>query len=232
MRWAMMTRTPQFTAWPPCRLIFALLTILPLLAAADTAEAQPAKDETLKKVLIVSSEDLTLPGPAKVSQALRATFRNNSSNRFQFYQEAMDAYRFPEEKYAEELVRFLRRKYEGEKIDLIITYGPPALRIMANNGNKLLPGTPIIFYYLDGNAETARYLNPDVTGIRSRSDYRKTLETALALQPETENVFVVAGSAGLDKFFLSEAREEFARYKGKQEITYLTGLTMEEFQQK
>ncbi|HKQ04520.1 MAG TPA: sigma 54-interacting transcriptional regulator [Blastocatellia bacterium] len=227
-------RTPQFMPWPPCRLIFvfALLVTLLSLTAAGAAEAQPAQDETPKKVLIVSSEDLTLPGPARVSQALRSTFRNNSSDRFQFYQEAMDAYRFPEEKYAEELVRFLKRKYEGEKIDLIIAYGPPALRIVANNRDKLLPGTPIIFYYLAGDEETARHLDPDVTGVRSRSDYRKTLETALALQPETENIFVVAGSAGLDKFILSEARQEFARYEGKQEITYLTDLTMEEFRQK
>src|SRR5205085_9278912 len=164
--------------------------------------------------------------------AIRAAFRNYSPARVQFYYESLDIYRIPDDKFAQELVGFLRRKYEGEKIDLILAFGAPVLKLLVKHRASLLPDTPIVFYYLDETEETAHSLGTTVTGVWSKPEYSKTLETALALQPETARVIVVAGTSAHDKFLLAAAEKELHPYEGRVEITYLTDLTMEELRQK
>ena len=209
-----------------------LLAILPMVLALDASAAEPASGETPKKVLILSSYDLSLPGPAIVIQGIRVAFRKNSPARFQIYYESLDIYRIPEEKYGEELVGFLKRKYEAEKIDLIISIGAPALRVLVKNRANLLSNTPILFYYFDETEETARRLNTKVTGVWSKPDYGKTMETALALHPETERVFVVAGNSEQDRFLLTEAEKEYRKYEDQVQVTYMTDLTMQDCQEK
>src|SRR5689334_6471626 len=121
----MITRTKKLTTGPLCRLtfVFVLLVTMPILSAADAAAAELAKNEAPKKILLFSSLDPTLPGTQMVTQTICATLKNNSPARVQFYQEALDNSRIPESKYTKELVSFLERKYEGEKIDLIVALG-------------------------------------------------------------------------------------------------------------
>src|SRR5687767_5248575 len=100
--------------------------------------------EASKKVLIFSSEDQHVPAISLINQSLRTTLRNGSPSHVQLFYEALDSFRIPNEKYEQEMVGLIRRKYDGEKIDLVFALGPPALRFLLDHQSELFSGTPIV----------------------------------------------------------------------------------------
>ncbi|MFL6229983.1 MAG: ABC transporter substrate binding protein [Pyrinomonadaceae bacterium] len=218
--------TPQSGALRGVRpsLVLILLLATPLLLSAATARAEtPAK-----KVLVLSSYDLSLPGVVLFNQGMRSAMQEGGQAHVEFFYEIQEGMRIPTDKYDHELVGYLGRKYEGEHFDLIITLGAPALNFLTRHESELFNGTPKIYYFYDETEETVRRLWPNVTGVWAKADISKTLDMALALQPETRRVMVVSGKASQDTFMREQAQRELRKYEGKLEVTYLHDLTIDE----
>ena len=122
----------------------ALLLLLLVALALVSPSIAPAA-ELQKRVLIISSVDANLPAIAAMNQAIRSTLKNALPARVQIYNEVQDDFQIPNDKYAAEMVSLLRRKYEGEKIDLIIALSIPALKFLLKYQDELFSGTPIVF---------------------------------------------------------------------------------------
>jgi hypothetical protein len=208
-------------------LLLVLVAALPLLfpPVASATEAS-------RKVLILSSEDPFLPAVTISNQAIRTTLTNGSPDRVHFYSEAQDSFRIPNEKYEEELVTLLQRKYDGEHIDLIYVISTPALKFLSKHRGELFSDTPVIFVVVDPSQVADLELGPQITGVSGIVDLSPTLDIALALQPETQRVVVVAGSSSMDNALVEQAHREFGPYEGRVEFTYLTGLPIEELREK
>jgi PAS domain S-box-containing protein len=207
-------------------LLLVLLSALPLLLPPVCAAEAP------KKVLIFSSEDQFIPAITLVNQAIRTTMKNGSASQVQFFYEAQDSFRIATEKYEGELVGLLRRKYDGENIDLIYVFGPPALRFLLKHQGELFSGTPMVFVVTDQRRVMDLSLGKNVTGVSGKIELKPTLDVALTLQPQTQRVVVVAGKASLDSAMVEQAHEEFRAYEGKVEFIYLTGLPIGELRNK
>ena len=201
----------------------AVLFLSPLLASAA---------ESPKRVLIFASEEQQGPGVLVVNQSIRSTLRNGRPAHFLFFYEALDSFRISTEKYEGELVRLLQRKYDGERFDLIYTVGTPALRFLLNHRSELFTDTPVIYVVVDQRQAANLDLGPNVTGVGGKMELAPTLDIALALQPQTQRVVVVAGNASADTTYLALARQEFRPYEGKVEFTYLINLSIEELQKR
>ena len=67
-----------------------------------------------------------------------------------------------------------------------------------------------------------------MTGIIPANTHRETLDLALKLQPDTQQVFVVSGTAEHDKRFESVARQQFHGYENRVAFNYFTDLPLEE----
>ena len=73
---------------------------------------------------------------------------------------------------------------------------------------------------------------PDVIGVPIEFDLQETLGLALRLHPDTRRVAVIAGSAPMDATWANEARNAFRPYQDRLEVTYLTGLAMDDLLQR
>lgn len=184
--------------------------------------------ETPKKVLIFSGTDPNLPTVVQVSEIIRATLGKGSSGRVQFYSEALDTHRIPEEKYEQELIKFLQRKYEGQKFDLIFTLGSAGLKFLLKHKGELFPDSPKVFFHTNERENEGLELGPNVTGVHGRIELSSALDLALSLHPGTRRVVVVAGNSRMDKFWETRARTEFRTFEGRVEFTYLTNTTIED----
>lgn len=112
--------------------LLGLMVALPVLSPPVASAA-----ETPKKVLIFSGTDPNLPTVILMNQILRSTLEKGWPGRVQFYSESLDNHRIPEDKYEQEMVKLLQRKYEGEKIDLIFTLGSPALKFLLKHQDEI-----------------------------------------------------------------------------------------------
>jgi PAS domain S-box-containing protein len=207
---------------------FVMLLLILALLYASPVSAQ----EVPKKVLIFSTEDQFTPAIMIVNRAIRTTMEKRSPSHIQFFYEAQDNFRIPNEEYEAELVELLRSKYEGEKIDLIYVLGPPALRFLAKHQGEIFSDTPIVYAVLGQGRVADLNLGPNVTGLSAKVDLKPTLDTALTLHPETERVVVVAGVSSADAAFEKQARAEFRDLEGKLQFTYLIGLPLADLKNK
>ncbi|MBV8859790.1 MAG: PAS domain S-box protein [Acidobacteria bacterium] len=203
-------------------------TILFLLVSSATASAE----EATKRVLVVTSYDMNLPGVVSFHQAMRASMREGSKARVEFFYEFQENTRLPIDKYEEYIVSYLQHKYEGEHFDLVIALGGPALNLLLKHEAVLFTDTPKLFYFFEEPEETLRGVWPHATGVWSRLDVSQTLDVALTLHPETRRVFVINSGAADSDPMREQAQVQLRKYEGKLEFVYLDDLTMDELRGK
>jgi PAS domain S-box-containing protein len=204
-------------------LLLGLVVALPVLAPPLAGAV-----ETPKKVLIFSGTDPNLPGVVLVTQILRSTLEKDTLGRVQFYSEALDNHRIPDEQYEQEMVKLLQRKYEGEKIDLIFTLAGPALKFLLRHKDELFSQTPKVFVNTQDHEVDGLELGNNVTGVQGKMELKPALDLALSLHPGTRQVVVVTGNSRQDKLWDLMAHKEFRSYEGTVVFTYPANVTIEE----
>jgi two-component sensor histidine kinase len=135
--------------------------------------------------------------------------------------------RFPDEDY-HTFGEFVRRRYPGLKPDLVIALEDAAIEFVTRYQASLFPSTPIIFYTRNAAAQRL----PNSTGVIEPIDFAKTIELVGALQPETNQVFVVSGASVRDKWYEAMARAQFQALASRFTFTYLSGLPIPELEQR
>jgi hypothetical protein len=100
---------------------------------------------------------------------MREVVRQNSSDRVEFYYEFQDNLRIPNEKYDAEMAEFLKSKYAGEKIDLLVGFGSPAVDFLLKHERSYLP-------VYQNSSTSMTHLNPKfkVYGGLQRGNFRLT----------------------------------------------------------
>jgi len=212
----------------PATLLFLVLVSSLLSFLAKSVCAQNAT----RKVLVLASDDQYIPANKLINEAIRSTMKKRSAAQVSFFYEALDSFRLNGEKYENEFVELLRRKYDGENIELIYVLGPPALRFLSKHQDTLFTGTPIVYIVLDQNRLNDLALGPNVTGVSGKVELQPTLDLALTIQPETKKVVVVTGQTQLEAALVQQAHEEFRPYEGKVEFDYIVGPPLDELEDK
>ncbi len=202
-----------------------LLALLTLLSFGPLAGAA-APERTRMVVMLYPDSSDGSPGNALADRGIRFTFATGSPERVEIYNEYLDISRSPDVGHRQLQAEYLRRKYAGRKVDLVIAGLSPALDYALTYRQEIFPGVPVVFCAVDRREVRARKLPPDVIGVPLTMDLAATLDAALRLHPNTRRVFVIAGKAKFDTYWEEEARQAFRAYKDRLEFTYLTGLPM------
>jgi PAS domain S-box-containing protein len=206
----------------PLLALVAVLSLSPFAAAAVPA--------TSKLVVVLNPHNHDgSPGNSLFEQGIRSTFATSSTENVEIFVEYLDVDqpRVPGDRQIQ--IEYLRRKYAGRKVDVVIAGLSPALDFALKHRAEVFPGVPIVFSALDQREVNDRKLPPDVVGVPIKMDMTATLELALRLQPTTRRVCVIAGQAKLDAAWVAEARRQFRRFEDRLAFDYLTGLPMDDF---
>ena len=204
--------------------IVCVAVLLGTLVSTATSQSSDAP----RKVLVLYWESKDFAGNISFDQGFQTGLHAEPSSRWELFSEYLDSTRFPGEHQAELLRDYLREKYAGQKIDVVVATPDPALDFLLQYRNDLFTNAPIVFVGIRRPPNEVVTTGPGLTGIIRANTHRKTLDLALKLHPQTGEVFVVSGSAERDKRFERIARQELAGYENKVRITYLTDLPVDE----
>lgn len=182
-----------------------------------------AQAEGTKRILVLHTDSSRLPGNAIVSKAIQETIGREQGN--QIFEEYMDENRLGPNYPL--IVDTLREKYAGQKIDLVITFGPQPFGMFLHYGQDLWPTTPIIFSAVEAR-ELPQKLPLNMTGVVGSFDFSSNVDLALALQPELRHVFYIGGATPQEIGRRATAEEDFKHYGRKLEFTYLNDLPFPE----
>jgi len=199
--------------------LLAVLWLCPSAYATDPRNARTV-------VLLTPENTVGSPAGVLINQGLRTTFAAASSEEIQIRNEYLDLSRFEDPRHERFLVEYLRQKYAGQKVDLVMAALGSALDFALANRAEIFPGVPVVFIAVDEQELQTRALPADVIGVPITRDLAGTLALSLRLQPSTRRVFVVTGSANFDRYWEGVARRTFAPYEHQLEFVYLSGLPM------
>jgi signal transduction histidine kinase len=151
-----------------------------------------AQSRRVQTVLTVHWSTEDFPSSPVMDNALRRVLRSRSGVPVDYYAEYLESDRFPEKQAATALRDYIRQKYRGRRIDLVIAVSDAALQFVLPHRQELFPNAPIVFTGTAAPPASTRLAGAGVTGVVSGGAYRETLQLALNIHPSTERVFVVA----------------------------------------
>jgi signal transduction histidine kinase len=181
-----------------------------------------------KQVLVVNSTRLDDQFSVVWGRELPKRLAEGLGERVDFYVEYFDFVRFPRPEYENAYLDFLRLKYAEKHFDLLILIGDVAIDFISRNRSVLFRGTPAVFYsHIPPSSHVA-----NSTGLINPLHFNRSLDLALALQPDLKRVYVVSGAGALDRRNESQAKAEFLPFEGRVEFTYFSGLVMQDLEKR
>ena len=200
-----------------------------LFASIGQANAQAAENvEEPFRIMILRNTSQYLPAGILQDRGMREAFAVKGPGRVEFFVETMDTMWFDRSEIEPEFLSLFRKKYGKRKIDLLMAAGADALDFALRFRQLLLPGVPIVFYNVAEDALRARGLQPGTAGVVLRFNLPGTLELAVRLQPNARRIVVVNGTSPYDRNWLRRAREALRSYEGRLEVSYWSGLPLQQ----
>ena len=207
----------------PIKLSLLALALVIFPAASLYVRAQPAVNP--KRVLVLYWDNKDFPGNVKFDENFKAQLASVARDT-EYYPEYLETTRFPGENQS--FFRdYLKQKYADRKIDVVVATADVPLRFLIQYRSDLFPDTPIVFAAVDPPSSENIMAGAGMTGIViHQSAYRETVDLALKLHPDTNQIFVICGALDNNKRFESVARAELAPYENRVKITYLIDLSL------
>ena len=197
----------------------AVTLCAPALDANALAEVAPPRN-----VLVIHSGAESFPSNPILDGGIREALTSRPDLAIDYYTEYLESNLFPGEQASLAFLDYVRRKYHGRRIDLVIAMTHTGLRFVLDHRGELFPDAPIVFFGLVDPRQISRSAGGGVTGITTGVAYGETLKLALALHPSTQRVFVVA--KGQDEEVLDSVRAELRDFSRTVSLTYLTEETV------
>ncbi|VVE35122.1 Sensor histidine kinase TmoS [Pandoraea iniqua] len=169
------------------------------LVAPDASCAEPPK------VVLLTGSDPMQAATLMQTQAIRAVLNDALPLGAETFLDSVDGHRFSAALLTPELFALLRKKYEGQHIDLVIAIGNYAAEFARAHHDAIWPDTPVLVTSVpDAWLKMSGAFPSTFVVIPYRIEIDKTLAIAQRLQPDATRLIVIGGSATLDQHFSDE----------------------------
>jgi hypothetical protein len=212
----------RFRRMATALLLVAVVIWLSLSAAPAQQSAAP------KRIMVLYWYGRDWPTNEAHEQNFQAVFQSALDGKVEYYPEYLEADRFPGDDQAVVFCDYLRKKYASRPIDVLVAMADAPLRFLLKHRDDLFPKAPIVFASVKPPTGKEMAAGPGMTGIIQTFSYKQTLDLALKLHPDTEQVFIVSGTLSQDKTYETLGRERLQGYESRLSITYLTDLSPKE----
>jgi len=199
----------------------AVLSAAGLAASASAPAAAPAT----KRVLILYDHGIDGPVRARFDAAFVEILRSPDAARIELYQETIDSDRFTGPEQFRLIQEFLKNRYAGRALDVIVTLGVGPLAFARQNREAF--GSPPIVATVSPTGQIAG-TNDNVTGLQGGLFINGTIDLALALMPDTQSVIVVDGALGNNADLQAEVERQLRARSQGIGLMYLWNLPVDD----
>jgi len=174
-------------------------------------------------VLTIYQGTPTFPTNPVYDAAIRQALLANVDKPLEYFGEYLDDNPLIADQDGDTLADYIRAKYRGHHIDVVITVADVATQFALKRRDDLFPGAPIVYVGLYEPDESVRTMSGGLTGVRPGIAYGKTLDAALAMQPDTQRVYVIANAGGPVGEMV---RDYLTGFSNRVSLTYLEQSTV------
>jgi len=152
-----------------------------------------------KKILMIFSEARDLPGNVMMEQGVREELLNHNTNQIEFFSESMDAGRFPNPKHYRQFRDYIKNRYAGQHLDLVMMFMSRDYNLAREMPTALVTNIPLIYVVVNDLPIPEPPGGRPYAGIFQRFDIEGTIRFIFQLQPDTRRVVVIGGVSPPDK---------------------------------
>jgi PAS domain S-box-containing protein len=185
-----------------------------------------ASAEENRRVLVFYELGRSSTAVALADREIREVLEKQTTYHIDLYVEYMETTLFADHTSQQKIREWYLEKYRDRQPDVIVAAGGTPIDFMINAHEKNFPGVPIVICGTTENWTNRPGLDPQFTGTWVDLDPAKTLDVALKLQPDTQQVIVVNGASPFDESLEALFRKTLHSYEDKLRFTYLSGLAM------
>jgi signal transduction histidine kinase len=171
-------------------------------SAVGHATAQPG-------VLLLSIDDFTRPYVRLIFESFSQRVLA-APNAPAIYFESLDASRFSEPHYLEEVRAWLDRKYRDVRVDLVLPVGEEALAFLADRPGEPWPAARVLYLEVGHVTVDTRTALPQAGGIVLEDHFADALGVIRTILPETKQVALLSGASAVERgryrFFADKVR--------------------------
>jgi PAS domain S-box-containing protein len=178
-------------------------------------------------VLVLHSYHLGNAWCGNINSGIHAAFEE-SGQYIELYVEYMDTKRQVPEEIFPDLVELFEFKYTDIQFDVIIGTDNNALDFLLEYGADLFPGVPIIFCGVNNYNDAMIEGRSGITGVAEDFDLRATLELALELFPDTNNVAAISDGTESGRINTERMRGITPEFEDRINFIWLIDRTAEE----
>ena len=208
----------------PKKVLIFLALLTGVIFASTTFVA--AQDEVMQ-ILILNSYHPTYGWADEVVQGIYDELLS-SDYHMDIHVEFMDTKRYPIEEIQDELITLYLEKYDPETIDLIFITDDNALKFMFIYYDEFFQYSPIVFCGIGFPEEYDFSGLSNVTGFQEDSEFLENFRLIETVQPDVENLFLVAGTSPTALGVVDSFRSDIEEYTGKLLFHEITGLSIDE----
>jgi len=191
-----------------------------LLAALSTsASAAPG-------VLVLYSDERVIPANVELEAALRLELGLPAAD-IEYSAEFLDSTRFSGSGVEAAYRDFLKGKYAGRDIRVLVAASTQALEFLVKYQPELFPGLPVIVAAVPADRLADLRLPANFKVLTFLYQFGRTVELARKLQPDAKEIVVATGVSEADLRYEAAVRKELAALPGALPVRYLRGLPLE-----
>ena len=112
--------------------------------------------------------------------------------------------------------------------DLIVTVGGPAAVFARRHRPQLFPETPLLFASVDERWIRGAPFGEKESAVAVANDFPRLIDDILQLLPETRQVFMLAGSGPIGRFWRQKLETEFARFRDRVTFIWSDELSLQD----
>jgi signal transduction histidine kinase len=171
---------------------------LALTQATQPTDSPQPRHVNARNILILAIDDVTRPDMRLLFQAFIDTV-SSASNTPAVYFEPLDASRFQERQYLEDLRDWLRSKYRHRRIDLVVPVGKEALGFLADMHVEPWSTARVLYFETeDVNVDPRRTL-PQAGGMLLDDHFPAAVDVVKTILPNTRRVALVYGALARER---------------------------------
>jgi len=178
-------------------------------------------------VLILAHSPTQMEALQLFNKGFLAGLNASSERKISFFYEFTGLNRFSDREHIIALRDLFKARYADRKIDVIIGAGTLTADFLYEFGEELFPKTPSIWVTIGPKAAERAKKVPNSIITMGNIALERSLATILAIQPDTRQIALVAGSTDVDRGRFDLARKAIADTGADLELIDLSGMSYE-----
>jgi signal transduction histidine kinase len=162
------------------------------------------------------------------STAFESTIKRELGAEVDLDQVSLENARYADPDVEQAFAEFLAKRMAKWQPDLVVPAGAPAGRFVAKYRDKLFPGTPVLYSWVDIRTLPANAITNNATLVGQDFHLNELVEDMLQLDPELNHVVVILGATPLERYWSAEFQKAFEPFAGRLKFTYVNDLSFEQ----